>query len=110
MKSDIFLEKARLGPRNKVLVEHDEKRHLPGIKRRFKAYTHVDLAHVVMLVEHDILDSQRGGRLLDTLLEIQALGAAGFPWVAESGSCLVQFESFLSEHCGCRRCGSAPWQ
>ena len=53
MKSDIFLEKARLGPRNKVLVEHDEKRHLPGIKRRFEAYTHVDLAHVVMLVEHD---------------------------------------------------------
>ena len=100
MKSDIFLEKARLGPRNKVLVEHDEKRHLPGIKRRFKAYTHVDLAHVVMLVEHDILDPQRGGRLLDALLEIQVLGAAGFPWVAESGSCLVQFEGFISEHCG----------
>ena len=100
MKSDIFLEKARLGPRNKVLVEHDEKRHLPGIKRRFEAYTHVDLAHVVMLVEHDILDTQRGGRLLDALLEIQELGAEDFPWVAESGSCLVQFEGFITEYCG----------
>ena len=90
MKSDLFLEQARLGPRNAILIEHDEKRHLPGVKRRFSAYANVDLAHVVMLVEQNILDVHRGGRLLAALLEIQQLGAAGFPWAAESGSCLVQ--------------------
>ncbi len=62
MKTDIFLEEARLGPRNPVLIEHDEKRHLPGVKRRFHAYTQVDLAHVVMLVERCCTGRRTGPR------------------------------------------------
>lgn len=95
-KSDIFLEEARLGTRNAALIEHDEKPHLPIVRARYGAYCHVDLAHAVMMVEEDILDGERGGKLLEGLLEIQRLGPAGFPWVPESGSCLVQFEHFLT--------------
>lgn len=108
MKSDIFLEEARLGARNSVLIEHDEKRHLPSVKQRFRAYVDVDLAHVVMLREQGILDQARGARLLQAVLDIQALGADSFPWVEDSGSCLVQFEHFITERYGEDVAGRLP--
>ena len=89
-KKDLFLEEARLGPRNAVLVRYDESPHLLQIQRRAPWYAWVDLAHVVMLVETGILDRVRGGRLLDGLLEVQKLGADAFPWNLSSGSYLVQ--------------------
>ncbi|MET0851792.1 MAG: argininosuccinate lyase, partial [Candidatus Rokuibacteriota bacterium] len=63
-KKDLFLEEARLGPRNRVLVRYDEVPHLVQIQRRARWYAAVDLAHVVMLIETSILDAPRGGRLL----------------------------------------------
>ncbi|PYM57284.1 MAG: argininosuccinate lyase [Candidatus Rokuibacteriota bacterium] len=100
MKKDLFLEEARLGPRNPVLVEYDEIPHLTGIRRRFRWYAHVDLAHVVMLVEEQILDATRGARLLEGLLELLELGAAHFPWDPRSGSYLVQVEHYLEQRLG----------
>jgi hypothetical protein len=79
-KKELFLEEARLGPRNSVLVRYDEAPHLVQIQRRARWYAAVDLAHVAMLVETGILDAARGGRLLDGLLEVQGLGAERFPW------------------------------
>ena len=100
MKTDIFLEEARLGARDPILIEHDEKPHLLGVKRRFEAYLKVDLAHVVMLIEQDVLDRGRGGKLLEALLAIHELGVERFPWVPECGSCLVQFEHFIGQGWG----------
>ena len=100
MKSDLFFEEARLGPRDSALIEHDEKPHLVGVKRRFHDYVHVDLAHVVMLMECEILDSERGGSLVRSLGDIYDLGPDEFPWDPRSGSCLVQFERYLTERCG----------
>ena len=99
-KKDLFLEEARLGPRNAVLVRYDESPHLLQIQRRAPWYAWVDLAHVVMLVETGILDRVRGGRLLEGLLEVQKLGADGFPWNLGSGSYLVQVEHFLEQRLG----------
>lgn len=85
MKSDLFLEEARLGPRDSALIEHDEKPHLVGVKRRFHDYVHVDLAHVVMLMESEILDSERGVPLVRSLGDIYDLGPDEFPWDPRSG-------------------------
>ena len=100
MKQDLFLEEARLGPRNPVLVEHDEAPRLPHLRRYFRDYVLVDLAHAVMLVEEGIVDGTRGGRLLGGLLEALDLGAGGFPWDPRSGSYLVQVEHFLASRLG----------
>jgi argininosuccinate lyase len=99
-KKDLFLEEARLGPRNAVLVRYDEVPHLLQIQRRARWYAAIDLAHVVMLVEEGILDARRGGRLLGGLLEVQALGAERFPWDPSSGSYLVQIEHYLEQRLG----------
>jgi argininosuccinate lyase len=99
-KKDLFLEEARLGPRNAVLVRYDEVPHLVQIQRRARWYSVVDLAHVAMLVEEGILDGARGGRLLGGLLEVQALGAERFPWNPSSGSYLVQIEHYLEQRLG----------
>ena len=98
--SQVYLEAARLGERNPVLVAHDEQPHLSHAQCRFDAYCQVDLAHVVMLMEQGILDSRRGSRLLQGLLGIRRQGVDEFPWVTGVGSCLVQFEHFLTENYG----------
>jgi argininosuccinate lyase len=100
MKQDLFLEEARLGPRNPVLVEHDEAPRLPHLRRYFRDYVLVDLAHVVMLVEENIVDGRRGARLLEGLLAALDLGADAFPWDPRSGSYLVQVEHFLAGRLG----------
>jgi argininosuccinate lyase len=100
MKQDLFLEEARLGPRNPVLVEHDEAPRLAHLRRCFRDYALVDLAHVVMLVEEGIVSRPRGQRLLAGLLEVLDLGAHGFPWDPRSGSYLVQVEHFLAGRVG----------
>jgi argininosuccinate lyase len=100
MKQDLFLEEARLGPRNSVLVEHDEAPRLPHLRRYFRDYVLVDLAHVVMLREEGIVDGPRGARLLKGLLDALDLGADGFPWDPRSGSYLVQVEHFLAGRIG----------
>ena len=97
MKSDMFLEEARLGPRADTLIEHDEKPHLVAAKRRYFDYVHVDLAHVVMLLECGIVDQRRGAPLLASLLDIYDLGPDRFPWDPRCGSCLVQFEHYITE-------------
>jgi argininosuccinate lyase len=100
MKQDLFLEEARLGPRNPVLVEHDEMPRLAHLRRYFRDYALVDLAHAVMLVEERILDAPRGARLLRGLLEVLEAGAEGFPWDPRSGSYLVQVEHVLAGRLG----------
>ncbi len=100
-KSDrIFLEDARLGPRNEILVEFAEKAEFGKLARLFEAYTFVDLAHAVMLVETGILPKATGGRLIEGLRRIQAMDAKSFPWLPRVGSCLVHVEHWLTEHCG----------
>jgi len=96
----IFLEEARLGPRSEVLIAYAEKAEFPKLKRLFEAYTYVDLAHAVMLVETGILEAESGARLIQGLLRIHAMDAKSFPWLAESGSYLVHVEHWLTEHCG----------
>jgi argininosuccinate lyase len=100
MKQDLFLEEARLGPRSPVLVEHGEAPRLGYLRRRFREYALVDLAHTVMLVETRILARERGTRLLQGLLEVFALGPDRFPWDPRSGSYLVQIEHFLGGRLG----------
>ena len=100
MRKDLFLEEARLGARNPVLVEYDEAPHLLGTRRRARWYALVDLAHVVMLVEERIVDRARGARLLAGLLEILHLAPDRFPWDPRSGSYLVQIEHYLGQRLG----------
>ena len=95
MKHDVFLEEARLGPRNRLLIDYEEIPHIGRLRRRLRHYSLVDLAHVVMLTERGILTPTRGGRLLAGLLQIHEQGAASFPWHPESGSYLVQAEHHL---------------
>jgi argininosuccinate lyase len=96
----IFLEEARLGPRNPVLVEFAEKAEFPKLERLFEAYTFVDLAHAVMLVETGILPKANGARLIEGLLRIHAMDAKSFPWLPDAGSYLVHIEHWLTEHSG----------
>jgi argininosuccinate lyase len=100
MKQDLFLEEARLGPRNPVLIEHDEAPRLAHLRRYFRDYVLVDLAHAVMLLEEGIVDGSRGARLLEGLLAARDLGADGFPWDPRAGSYLVQVEHFLAGRVG----------
>jgi len=100
MTRDIFLEEARLGPRSPVLVEHDEATHLGYLRRRFREYALVDLAHVVMLTETGILGPERGRALLSGLVEVFDLGPERFPWDPRSGSYLVQVEHHLEGRLG----------
>lgn len=99
-KDDAFLEEARLGPRTQVLVECEEIPHIPRLVRRFREYALVDLAHVVMLVETGILSADRGAALLGGLLDIHDSGGESFPWLAQSGSYLVQVEHHLGQRIG----------
>ena len=55
-KKDLFLEEARLGPRNAVLVGYDEAPTHTAEPATGTVLRAVDLAHVVMLVETGILD------------------------------------------------------
>jgi argininosuccinate lyase len=82
MKQDFFLEEARLGPRSPVLVDYDEAPKLGYLRRRFREYALVDLAHAVMLAEEGIVGGERGARLLQGLLEVFELGPERFPWDA----------------------------
>ncbi len=100
MKKDLFLEEARLGPRDPILIRYDEAPHLRDLSRRFPAFALVDLAHAVMMVEEGILTADRGAKLLAGLLDILALGPDKFPWDPRSGSYLVQVEHYLAERVG----------
>jgi argininosuccinate lyase len=100
MKHDLFLEEASLGPRNPALVEYDEAPKLAYLRRHFRDYALVDLAHAVMLVETGILTRERGAKLLRGLLDVLARGPEGFPWDPRSGSYLVQIENFLTSRVG----------
>ena len=99
-KDDAFLEEARLGPRTRVLIECEEIPNLPRLRRRFREYVLTDLAHAVMLTETGILVPERGSKLLEGLLEMHDSAGAGFPYLAESGSFLVQTEHYLSRRVG----------
>ena len=99
-KDDAFLEEARLGPRARVLVECEEIPNIPRLRRRFREYVLTDLAHAVMLTETGIVASERGAKLLAGLLEMYDSGGTGFPYLADSGSFLVQTEHCLAERIG----------
>jgi argininosuccinate lyase len=96
----VFLEEARLGPRSEALIEFAERAEFPKLERLFEAYSFVDLAHAVMLVETGILPKEGGGRLIDGLLRIHAMDANSFPWLPDSGSCLVHVEHWLTQRYG----------
>ncbi|MHB8730786.1 MAG: argininosuccinate lyase [bacterium] len=100
MKKDLFLEEARLGPRDPALIRYDEAPHLRDLAVRFRSFALVDLAHAVMMVEEGILDRDRGAKLLGGLLDVLALGPGDFPWDPRSGSYLVQVEHYLARHVG----------
>ena len=99
-KDDAFLEEARLGPRTRVLIECEEIPNLSRLKRRFREYVLTDLAHAVMLVETGILAPDRGAMLLEGLMDMHDSAGADFPWLAESGSFLVQTEHWLAQRMG----------
>ena len=99
-KDDVFLEEARLGPRSQVLVDCEEVPNIPRLVRRFREYLLTDLAHAVMLTETDILTEARSAKLLAGLLEIFDADGDGFPWLAQSGSFLVQVEHRLGQRIG----------
>jgi len=100
VKRDLFLEEARLGPRDPALIRYDEAPHLRDLTTRFRPFALVDLAHTVMMVEEGILDRERGAKLLAGLLDILGLGADNFPWEPRSGSYLVQVEHYLANQVG----------
>ena len=99
-KDDAFLEEARLGPRTRVLVECEEIPNISRLERRFREYVLTDLAHAVMLTETGIVAAERGAKLLQGLLDMHDSAGAGFPWLAESGSFLVQTEHYLAGRMG----------
>ena len=95
-----FLEIARLGQRNPLLVEFEEKTQFPRLHRLFPSYTCVDLAHAVMLIETEILSPKRGADLLDGLLRIHHMSTVEFPWLDNSNSYLVHVEHWLGQEVG----------
>ncbi|MDA0996857.1 MAG: argininosuccinate lyase [Proteobacteria bacterium] len=99
-KDDVFLEEARLGPRTQVLVDCEEIPHIPRLIRRFREYVLTDLAHAVMLTETGILDQKRGAQLLAGLVGMYDSDGAGFPYLPNSGSFLVQTEHHLAGKIG----------
>ena len=100
MKRDLFLEEARLGPRDPILIRYDEAPHLRDLATRFRTFALVDLAHAVMMTEEGILTQDRGAKLLAGLLDVLALGPDKFPWDPRSGSYLVQVEHYLTQRVG----------
>jgi argininosuccinate lyase len=60
----------------------------------------VDLAHVLMLYEQNILPRDSAAALLHTLQDIQHKGAAAFPIKAERGGTYAQIEGYLLETLG----------
>src|SRR5690348_11220320 len=92
----IFLEHARLGERNDVLIEFDERSQFPRMRRLYQGYALVDLAHAIMLVEQKIVSVHRGAKLIKGLLAVHDLGPAKFPWLETSSSFLVHVEHYLS--------------
>ncbi|MHB1219746.1 MAG: argininosuccinate lyase [Alphaproteobacteria bacterium] len=100
MKQDVFLEEARLGRRSDAIIKYDEASNLAAMPRRFRCFSLVDLAHVVMLVETGVLRRDRGAKLLGALLDIHRGGAAAFPFDPRSGSYLVQIEHALESRVG----------
>src|SRR5215472_13643242 len=101
----VFLEEARLGPRSEALIEFAERAEFVKLERLFEAYSFVDLAHAVMLVETGILPREGGGRLIDGLLRIHAMDANSFWWLPDSGSCLVHVEHWLTQYYGAEIAG-----
>ena len=99
-KDDAFLEEARLGPRTRVLIECEEIPNISRLERRFREYVLTDLAHAVMLTETGIVAAERGAKLLQGLLDMHDSDGAGFPYLAESGSFLVQTEHYLAGRMG----------
>lgn len=100
MKQDVFLEEARLGRRSDAIIKYDEAPHLAAMPRRFRAFSLVDLAHVVMLVETGVLRRDRGAKLLGALLGIHRAGPDGFSFDPRTGSYLVQIEHALESTVG----------
>ena len=99
-KADVYLEASRLGRRNAVLVEFDEKAQFPRLRRLRRSYTAVDLAHAVMLVEAGIVSGEIGASLVGGLLRLHLAEDDAFPWLEHSNSYLVHVEHWLSSRVG----------
>ncbi|MCO5091854.1 argininosuccinate lyase [Bosea sp. (in: a-proteobacteria)] len=99
-EDDVFLETARLGKRNSVLIEYDEKPQMPRMRRRYKDFLLVDIAHAVMMHEQGIVPKDDAGKLIGALVSLYDMGRDAFPWAEESGSFLVQVEHALGKLAG----------
>ena len=92
---------ARLGRApSQLLSEHVIRPRLGLDLAMFESYLAVDRAHVVMLVQKELIDRDAGRDLLVALEELRADGPRGLDVDARRGTLLFQVEHRLSERLG----------
>ena len=69
-------------------------------KPLYYACSLANLAHVLMLVEENIIDKAIGAAILKIMLEMDRMGNEAFPFEKEKGNIYLNMESYLFERLG----------
>ncbi len=80
------------------------KAYYEQIINRTKPYYYacsiVNLAHVLMLVEEKIIETEIGAKILEAMLEMDGMGAETFPFEKGKGNIYLNMESYLFNRLG----------
>ena len=69
-------------------------------KPLYYACSLANLAHMVMVVEEEIVEKEKGAKILRIMLEMDEMGSTGFPFEEGKGNIYLNMESYLSEKLG----------
>lgn len=97
----VAFTEARLSkPPSELLLLHDHVPHLLREKQQFPQYLQIDLAHLVMLVEQDIVSKSIAQQILPVLLGIREGGVENLEIDPSKGTLLLQVEAALVDKLG----------
>lgn len=69
-------------------------------KPLYYACSLVNLAHMVMVVEEELIARGKGAKILEIMLEMDEMGCTGFPFEEGKGNIYLNMESYLLEKLG----------
>ena len=99
-KAAAFTEARLSKPPHPLLNKYDVEEHLERELRQFDQYLEIDLAHLVMLTEQDIVAKPIARQIFPTLVAIREAGPDALKIDVGKGTLLLQIEAALVETLG----------
>ncbi|WRT70605.1 argininosuccinate lyase [Kwoniella shivajii] len=95
-----FTEARLAKPPSKLLQLYENLPAVEREKRQFDNFLQIDLAHLVMLTEQNIIPKSISRQLLPILLDMRSGGADAITLDMDKGTLLLQIEAVLAEKLG----------